>query len=118
MKRFIILSILLFAATAMASPFVVADPSSATNYRLRLSTDNGVTWSAWAVGSAVSGAMKFDLSTTTPGNYKAEVQSGGEATVTDSTTGQVTTVVLWSASSPFLLKLTPGQKTVNIKVIE
>ena len=118
MKRFIILSILLFATSAMASPFVVADPSPATNYRLRLSTDNGVTWSAWAVGSTVSGAMKFDLATTTPGSYKAEVQAGGEVTLTDSTTGNVTMVIFWGTSAPFLLNLKAGQKTVNIKVIE
>lgn len=119
MKRLsIILAILIFAAPAMASPLVVADPQSATKYRMRLSADNGVTWGAWVEGNAVSGAMRFDVGANTPGPYKGEAQAWGVSTsLTDSTTGVVTTIIDWSASSPFVLNLKAGQKVVNIKVI-
>jgi hypothetical protein len=85
---------------------------------MRLSADNGVTWGAWVEGNPVAGAMKFDIATTTPGAYKGEAQAGDNISVTDSTTGVVTTVFGWSASAPFLLNVKAGQKTINIKVIE
>jgi hypothetical protein len=116
-KLFIVLAILAVAALAIASPFIVADPSTATKYQLRLSSDNGVTWGAWVQGDPVSGALKFDIGSTATGNYKGEVQAGGNVTVTDSTTGNVSTVFGWSASAPFLLVIQPGQTVINIKVI-
>ena len=116
---FIVLAILIFAAPAMATPFVVADPMTATKYQMRLSSDNGVTWGPWTEGAAVSGAMRFDVGANPAGAYKGEAQAWGvTSSLTDSTTGVTTTVTGWSASAPFLLNLKAGQKIVNIKVIE
>ena len=117
-KLFLAATILAFAAAAIASPFIIADPQGATKYRMRLSADNGATWGAWVEGAPIAGAMKFDIASTTPGNYKGEAQAGDNITVTDSTTGQVSTVFSWSASAPFLLTVKAGQKTINIRVIE
>jgi hypothetical protein len=117
-KLFLTVAILAVAALAIASPFIVADPQTATKYRMRLSADNGATWSVWTEGAPISGAMKFDIAGTTPGNYKGEAQAGDNITVTDSTTGQTSTVFGWSASAPFLLTVKAGQKTINIRVIE
>ena len=119
MKRLALaLAILAMAVSVMASPFIVADPQSATKYQMRLSADNGATWSAWVQGDPVGGQMKFDIASTPAGSYKGEAQAGGNVTVTDSTTGNVSTVWMWSVSAPFLLNKLPGQKTINIKVIE
>lgn len=117
-KLLIIASILVIAATAMASPFIVADPNPATKYQMRLSADNGVTWTAWTQGDPVSGAMKFDIGATPAGNYKGEAQAGGNVSVTDTTTGQVSTVFKWSASAPFQLTVVPGQTIIKIRIIE
>ena len=117
-KLFLTLAILAVAALAIASPFIVADPQTATKYRLRLSSDNGATWGAWVEGVPVTGAMKFDIAATPAGNYKGEAQAGDNISVTDSTTGVTTTVFGWSASAPFLLVVKAGQKTINIRVIE
>lgn len=119
MKRLLIIGMVLaLASLAMAAPFIVADPQSATKYQMRLSSDNGVTWGAWIQGDPVSGAMKFDIGSIAAGNYKGEAQAGGNVSVTDSTSGVTTTVFKWSTSAPFLLKIDIGQKTLNIKVIE
>jgi hypothetical protein len=120
LKTFLSIGLVLVLATlALATPFIVADPQSATKYQMRLSADNGVTWGPWTEGVAVSGAMKFDVGTNPAGNYKGEAQAWGVTTsLTDSVTGVTTTVIGWSASAPFLLTLKVGQKTVNIKVIE
>ena len=120
MKKLCVLIAVLvaFAGLALASPFIVADPQVATKYRMRLSADNGATWGAWTEGVPIAGAMKFDIASTTPGNYKGEAQAGDNITLTDSTTGQTSTVFGWSASAPFLLTVKAGQKTINIKVIE
>ena len=117
-KLFLTLAILAVAALAIASPFIVSDPQTATKYRLRLSSDNGATWGAWVEGVPVTGAMKFDIAATAAGNYKGEAQAGDNISVTDSTTGVTTTVFGWSASAPFLLVVKAGQKTINIRVIE
>jgi hypothetical protein len=110
--------VLALATLALATPFIVADPQSATKYQMRLSADNGVTWGAWVQGDPVGGQMKFDIGTTPAGTYKGEAQAGGNVTVTDSTTGNTSTVFKWSTSAPFSLTVVPGQKTLNIKVIE
>ena len=110
--------VLILAAVALASPFITADPQTATKYRIRLSSDNGATWSAWTEGAPIAGAMRFDIAGTAPGSYSGEAQAGDNITLTDSTTGQVSTVFGWSASAPFLLTVRAGQRTVNIKVIE
>ena len=118
-KLFVLITILVaFATIALAAPFIVADPQTATKYRMRLSADNGATWSTWTEGAPIAGAMKFDIAGTTPGNYKGEAQAGDNITLTDSTTGQTSTVFSWSASAPFLLTVKAGQKTINIRVIE
>jgi hypothetical protein len=106
------------ASAAIAAPFIVADPQSATKYRMRLSADNGTTWGAWVEGPPINGSLRFDIAGTPAGNYKGEAQAGGEVSVTDSVTGQVSTVFMWSASAPFLLTVRPGQTAVNIRVIE
>ena len=103
---------------AIASPFIVADPQTATRYRMRLSADSGATWGTWVEGNPVSGAMRFDIAGTAAGSYKGEAQAGGNVSVTDSTTGQVSTVWMWSATAPFLLNVAAGQTVVNIRVIE
>ena len=119
MKRLpIIIIVLALASLAMATPFIVADPQSATKYRVRLSSDNGVTWGAWVEGDPVAGQMKFDIGTTPAGNYKCEAQAGGDIEVIDSTSGAKSSVWKWSVSAPFLLRVTPGTTAVNIKVIE
>ena len=122
MKKIVVFLAFMFVlcavAMVMAAPFIVADPSTATKYRMRLSADNGATWSAWVEGNPVAGAMKFDIVATPAGSYKGEAQAGGNVTVTDSTTGNVSTVWMWSASAPFLLNKLPGQVAVNIRVTE
>ena len=110
--------VLVLAAVVLASPFIVSDPQTATKYRMRLSADNGATWGAWVEGAPIAGAMKFDIASTTPGNYKGEAQAGDNISVTDQTTGVTTTVFGWSASAPFLLTVRAGQRTINIRVIE
>jgi hypothetical protein len=117
-KLLLIIAILAVAALAIASPFITADPQSATKYQMRLSADNGATWSAWVQGDPVSGAMKFDIGTTPAGSYKGEAQAGGNVSVTDTTTGQVSTVFKWSASAPFSLTVVPGQTIIKIRIIE
>ena len=118
-KLFLIVAILAVTALAIASPFIVADPQSATKYQMRLSADNGVTWGPWTEGAAVSGAMRFDAGANPAGPYKGEAQAWGvTSSLTDSTTGVTTTVIGWSASAPFLLVVKAGQKTINIRVIE
>jgi hypothetical protein len=123
MKRFSVFGLVLFvlamAALAIAGPFIVADPQTdATKYRMRLSADNGTTWGSWVEGNPVSNALKFDIAGTPKGTYLGEAQAGGNIELTDSATGQVSTVWQWSASAPFLLKVRAGQKTANIKVTE
>ena len=111
--------ILAMAAVVLATPFLISDPQTdATKFRIRLSPDNGATWSAWVQGDPVEGAMKFDIGATPAGNYKGEAQAGGNVTVTDTTTGQTSTVFKWSASAPFGLTMAPGQTVIKIRVIE
>ena len=119
-KLFVLIAVLVaFVGLALASPFIVADPQvDVTKYRMRLSADNGATWSAWTEGDPVNDALKFDIAGTPKGNYLGEAQAGANVEVTDSTTGNVSIVWQWSASAPFLLKVRAGQKTANIKVIE
>jgi hypothetical protein len=118
-KLFVLIAITVaFTGLALATPFIVSDPQVATKYRMRLSSDNGATWGAWVEGAPIGGAMKFDIAGTPVGNYKGEAQAGDNISVTDSTTGQTSTVFSWSASAPFLLNVKAGQKTINIKVIE
>jgi streptogramin lyase len=113
----IALVLLAMAAVAVAAPFLVADPQEAAKYRIRLSADNGANWGAWVEGPPVNGALRFDIAGTPAGNYTGEAQAGGDVSVTDSTTGQVSTVFMWSTSAPFLLTVRPGQAVVNIRVI-
>lgn len=118
MKRLLIIAaILVIAATAMAAgPYIVADPQTdATKYRMRLSADGGVTWGTWTEGPPVSNAMRFDLEPVPKGTYKGEAQAGGDVTVTDTTTGAVSTVFQWSVSAPFGLKKTPGNSPIHIR---
>jgi len=119
MKKLLISIIVLsLVSIAFAEPFIVCDPAqNVSKYQLRLSADNGTTWSPWTEGPAQSdGSMKFDLVSTPPGNYKGEAQAFGTYQVTDSTTGQVSTASGWSSSAPFLLG-TPNS-TRNIKIIK
>jgi hypothetical protein len=120
MKRLLIIAaILMLTVAAFAAPFIVADPQTdATKYRMRLSSDNGASWGSWIEGDPVGNALKFDISGTPKGTYLGEAQAGDNTELTDSTTGNVSTVWGWSASAPFALKVRPGQKTANIKVIE
>ena len=112
-----VIVVLALASLAMAAPFIVADPQVATRYQMRLSSDGGTTWGPWVQGDPVSGAMRFDIGTTAAGNYRGEAQAGGNVSVTDTTTGNVSTVFKWSTSAPFQLTVVPGQTIINIKVI-
>ncbi len=116
---FLIAAILVISyGLVVASPFVVADPQPAEKYRIRLSADNGQTWGAWVEGFPISGAMRFDISGTPAGNYKGEAQAGATTTLTDSTSGIITTVFAWSTSSPFVLNVKTSQSVLNIRIIE
>jgi len=114
MKSLIIL-ILLIAAPAMADPFLVADPQSAEWYAMRLSTDNGATWGAWTEGPPVEGALRFDLGGIPQGTYKGQARAGGNVTVTDEVTGEISTVWLWSDNAPFVLSVRSGSTPVKVK---
>ena len=118
-KISIIFAVLIFAVAAFAAPFIVADPQlDVTKYRMRLSADNGVTWSAWTEGVPVNNALKFDVSGTPKGTYLGEAQAGGDVELTDTTSGLVSTVWQWSASAPFVLKVRAGQTTTKIKITD
>lgn len=112
----LILSLLLFVSAAFAAgPYLVCDPAvNVSKYQVRLSLDNA-TWGTWVESPAqTDGSMKYDVSAVTPANYYGQAQAYGTYTVTDSTTGAVSTVEGWSVSAPFLLK-TPGSSK-NIKI--
>lgn len=118
-KTLIVLGlILLSVGIAFAGPFLISDPAiNITKYQIRLSADNGVTWSAWAESPAqTDGSMRYDIGSYAAGNYKGEAQAYGTYTVTDSTSGQVSTAVGWSASAPFVLG-TPSS-TIKVRVIK
>jgi hypothetical protein len=121
MKRSIaiLFFMLVFSAIVFASPFIISDPQTdATKFRMRLSADNGATWSAWVEGDPVSGGAKFDLAGVQKGVYKGEMQAGAYCSVTDSTTNVTTTVWIWSESAPFVLDQQISGKPVNIKVTQ
>lgn len=109
---------LVLVTSVMASPFIVADPQTATKYRMRLSADNGVTWGVWIEGDPVNGALRFDVEGIPKGDYKGEAQAGGNVSLTDSTSGATSVVWMWSASAPFVLNLRAGQVVVNLRVVE
>ena len=116
---FAIFAILLFALPALAQPYIVADPQAdADKFRIRFSTDNGVTWGAWAEGPPVDGGLKFSIAGVAPASYKGEAQAGATVELTDSTTGVTTTVEAWSDSAPFLLTVRPGNAPAKIKVLK
>jgi hypothetical protein len=117
MNTKVCLAILLLAGVAFAEPFLVADPmSEATRYRVRLSADNGTTWGSWVEGTPVNQAARFDLGGTPSGNYRGELQAYGSWRLTDSTSGQTSTVTTWTPSAPFLL--IPPSSTRNIRVVD
>ena len=119
LKTFLSLCLVLVLVTAaLAAPFIVADPQTATKYRMRLSADNGVTWGSWVEGNPVNGALRFDVSETPTGSYKGEAQAWGKVSITDSTSGQISTVFMWSPSAPFVLSVTPGMMIMNIRVVD
>lgn len=118
MRQFLmVLAVLMVAGPALAAgPYIVSDPDpEATLYRMRLSSDGGVTWGPWTEGPPVGQALKFDLGGVARGTYKGEAQAGGNVEVTDSTSGQVSTVFQWSSSAPFSLRVTPGKSPIHIK---
>ena len=116
-RLLMIIAILISASIAIASPFIVADPDpTVTQYQIRLSSDGGTTWGNWVQGNPVANTMRFDIGTTPAGNYKGEVQAGANVTLTDSTTGQTSTVFKWSASAPFLLVVPTGKTVTHITV--
>jgi hypothetical protein len=118
MKRLIlILAILFFAVPALAQPYITADPQTdATKYRIRFSTDGGVSWSPWTEGPPIDNALKFNIAGMQVADYKGEAQAGAVFEVTDTQTGQVTAVDEWSASSPFLLRVKRGNAPASLKV--
>ena len=116
-KLFLIFAILLFVVPAMAQPYISADPQTdATKYRIRFSTDGGVSWSPWTEGPPVNNALMFNIAGMPVADYKGEAQAGAVFEVTDVQTGQVTAVDEWSASSPFLLKVKRGNAPAQLKV--
>lgn len=116
-KLFLILVILVFAAMALAQPYITADPQTdASKYRIRFSTDGGATWSTWTEGPPVNNALMFDISGMPVNNYNGEAQAGSEWELTDMTGMITTTVDAWSASSPFLLKIKRGNAPAQLKV--
>ena len=115
----VITFVMVIAAAALAAPFIVSDPQpEAQKFRMRLSADNGVTWGAWVEGVPVGNALRFDIAGTPKGTYLGEAQAGADVELTDSTTGQVSTVWQWSPSAPFVLKVRAGQKVANIRVVD
>jgi hypothetical protein len=118
MKKVLILSVLsllLFnVGSVFSEPFLVSDPQTDANrFRMRLSTD-GTTWGAWVEGSPVNNALRFDLGPMAAGSYQGQAQAGFATSVTDSTTGQVSTVSTWSDSSPFVLRVPNKNKPTKI----
>jgi hypothetical protein len=112
----VIFMVLVLAGVALAGPFLVADTQpDATKYRIRLAVGTGP-WSSWVEGPPVSGAMRFDLGGTPAANYKGEAQAGATISVTDTTTGVVTSTDIWSPSAPFGLSVTTSSIPTGIKV--
>jgi hypothetical protein len=118
MRLILVLAVLVFAASASAEPFLVADPQPAAWFAMRLSADNGATWSAWTEGPPVSGALRFDLGSVPPGQYKGQARAGGNVEVTDDTTGVKSVVWRWSDPSPFSLSVSTGVPPKNLKGVE
>lgn len=120
MKRlFIILAVLFFTVPALAQPYITANPQTdATKYRIRFSTDGGVSWSPWTEGPPIDNALKFNIAGMPVNDYKGEAQAGAVFELTDTQTGQVTAVDEWSASAPFLLKVKRGNAPAKLTVIK
>lgn len=119
MKKLFVLLVVLVAMVglAFAQPYIVSDPQTdATKYRMRLSTDAGATWGTWVEGPAVSNAMRFDLSPIPPASYQGQAQAGAVYSVTDSTTGQTTSVDTWSTSAPFVLNVRSSSPPTGVGV--
>lgn len=114
----VLFALLFFASLAFAQPYIISDPDpSATAYRMRLSTD-GTTWGTWTQAPPVNSAMRFDLKPLPGGNYQGQAQAEGTYTVTDSTTGQTSTVKGWSNSAPFLLGIPTFKVPTNTRVVD
>jgi hypothetical protein len=110
-----ILLLLLVPVIAFATPFVSSDPDTAAQkYRIRLSADAGVTWSAWTEGQPFENHLYFDLGTTLGGSYWGEAQAYGRFTVIDPTSGLTTFVDQWTTSAPFRLTVPKGTKGIKI----
>ena len=112
-----VLLLLLIPTLALSTPFVTSNPDTAAQkYRIRLSLDNGATWSAWAEGQPFEAHLYFDLSTTPGDTYLGEAQSFGRFTLFDPVSGQTTHVDQWTTSAPF--QLTVPKTITGIKIIE
>ena len=108
--------VFVLASVAFAEPFLVADPQTdATKYRIRLAVGTGP-WSSWVEGPPVNSALRFDLGGTPAANYKGEAQAGATISVTDTTTGVVTSTDMWSPSAPFGLNVTTSSTPRGIRV--
>lgn len=119
-KTMFTLLFILFSTVSFAAPFLISDPStSVVKYRVRLSMDNGQTWGPWGESAPdPTGALKVDLQSLTPANYKGEVQAYGvNISVVDSTTGYTsTTMGVWTPSAPFVLNVMTLNTPKNIRV--
>lgn len=108
--------LLLLSSLAFSEPFLVCDPQpEAIKYRIRLSADAGTTWGPFVEGPPVNSAMRFDLNNTPVGNYTGEAQAAGSYEVTDSISGQISSIEYWSAPAPFVLKVKPGKTPEKVK---
>lgn len=119
MKKLFVLLVVMVAMVglAFAQPFLTADPQTdATKYRMRLSTDAGATWGSWVEGPANNNALWFDLSPVPPANYQGQAQAGAIYEVTDTQTGQTTSVDTWSSSAPFALSVRSSSPPTGVRV--
>jgi hypothetical protein len=118
MKRLIVVfAIILFTVPVSAQPYITADPQTdASKYRIRFSTDGGVSWSPWTEGPPVNNVLLFNIAGMPVNDYRGEAQAGAVFEVTDTQTGQVTAVDEWSASSPFLLRVKRGNAPASLRV--
>ena len=114
----IILFMLVFISNlCLASPFIVCNPDDTVyKYRVRLSSDNGTTWTEWVESNPLNNAMHYDIGALTPGTYKGEAQAGGLYELTDSADGAITSVMYWSESAFFILKIKPSGKPTILKI--
>jgi hypothetical protein len=124
MKMKKILSILFIASVLIAfvnsveaKPFLSCDPNAGiTQYKIEIPAQGAFT-THWEkiVPARADGSLYWDLAEWPhgKGTFNGQVSAGGDWEVTDSATGNVTTVFQFSTPSAFIIKV-PSHKVTGI----